>query len=127
MRRVLSLMLLLVAGCADASKSERRQLARYEGQDISELVLQWGPPESRIPRPEGPVYTFLGTAVGYASTSATTSGMFGTRPVFTTTQGSVPVARECRINVYTDFQNRIIGFRHTGTEVACADMYDRLH
>jgi hypothetical protein len=126
MKRALVLVLLL-AGCVDAQVSERRQLGRYEGQDISELILQWGPPESQIPRPEGLVYTFAGSAVGYGSTSSTTSGMFGARPILTTTSGTVPVNYQCRINVYTDGQNRIVGFRHTGVNSACADMYDRLH
>ena len=41
MKRALMLALLL-AGCVDAQVSERRQLGRYEGKDISELILQWG-------------------------------------------------------------------------------------
>jgi hypothetical protein len=126
MKRALVLALLL-AGCVDAQQSERRQLGRYEGRDISELILQWGPPESVIPRPEGPVYTFAGSAIGYASTSSTTSGIFGNRPILATTSGNVPVTQQCRINAYTDGQNRIIGFRYTGSNGACADMYDRLH
>ena len=126
MRRALVLALLL-AGCVDAQVSERRQLGRYEGKYVSELILQWGPPESVIPRPEGPVYTFAGSAIGYATTSSTTSGAIGARPILATTSGSVPVTQQCRINVYTDGQSRIIGFRYTGVNSACADMYDRLH
>ena len=126
MRRALVLALLL-AGCVDAQVSERRQLGRYEGKEINELILQWGPPESVISRPEGPVYTFLGSAVGYVPTSSMTSGVFGSRPIIATTSGTMPITMQCRINVYTDSQTRIVGFRYTGPNGACADMYDRLH
>ncbi len=69
----------------------------------------------------------MGSAVCYGPTRSTTSGVFGSRTIIATTSGTMPITMLCRINVYTDSQTRIVGFRYTGPNGACADMYDRLH
>jgi hypothetical protein len=119
---------LVVAGCVDAQVSERQMFERYNGRPISDLVLQWGRPESAIERPQGTIFTFTSSMQYVSTTPITTIGTVGTTPIVLNA-ADVPTTDtlSCRVNVYTDHQQRIVGLRHRGTNGACAQMYDRLH
>lgn len=100
---------------------------RYNGRPISDLVLQWGRPESEVERPQGTIFTFTSSMQYTSTTPVTTTGTVGTTPVVINTNVPITDTLFCRVNVYTDHQRRIVGLRHQGANGACAQMYDRLH
>lgn len=107
----------------DPRKSEEEALSRYRGRDVSDLVLYWGPSESTVKRPEGTIYTFRESSQQIASAPSTTFGTFGARPIFATTDTPLAITSSCRVNAYTDHENRIVALRHSGARAACVDMY----
>ncbi|WP_428659512.1 hypothetical protein [Reyranella sp.] len=127
MKRLGLVAVLALGGCIDAQVSERRIYERYNGRPISDLILQWGRPETEIERPQGTIFTFANSMQYTSTTPVTTTATIGAASVIATSSVPTTDTLLCRVNVYTDRQQRIVGLRHQGANGACAQMYDRLH
>ena len=126
MRYVLLVIALVLSGCVDVQGDAESAYARYQGRPVQEIAAVWGSPIREGVNENGPVYTFYGTSASTVGSTSTTTGFFGNIPITATTETSTPTTIACRVQVFTDANRRVIGFRNEGARGACSAMYRRL-
>lgn len=120
------IVLLALAGCADSQSSQDQAFARFKGKPVSEVVLRWGNPESTVERPQGTIYTFYSQSQRMATTSSATNGFIGSTPITAISTSAAPITGDCRVNVFTDHQQLVVGMRSNGMNGPCVEMLERL-
>ncbi len=125
MNRLIPLILLLLAGCADPQRSSDAALPLYQGKSIETLVMRWGGPTAVTPTETMTTYTWLRNASRAMVMPTTSVGYVGTRQVTTTGTSITSYSASCKIDVFV--RDKVISaWRFWGSDELCAPMLDEL-
>lgn len=103
-----------------------RAFSRYHGHLIEAITPVWGAPVSESRNQNGPVYTFAGNTDSTAVSTSSTMGFIGYTQVSATTTASTPITIHCRVQLFTDTNKRVIGFKGDDANGACSRMFQQL-
>ena len=117
------LMALASAGGVDAQADSMRAISHYQGQPIEAITPVCGAPVSESRNQNGPVYTFTANTDSTAVSTSSTMGFIGNAQVSATTTAPTPVTIHCRVQVFSDTNKRVTGFKGDGANAASSSMF----
>jgi len=119
-------MALAWAGGVDAQADSMRAFSRYQGQPIEAITPVWGAPVSESRNQNGPVCTFAGNTDSTTVPTSSTKGFISNTQASTKTTSSTPITIHCRVQLFTDTNKRVIGFKGDDANGACSSMFQQL-
>lgn len=125
MKKVLILIALVLAGCADAKNDFDSLLPNYRGRPVEAVFARWGQPQQVLSGNLGPVYVWTGSMQYQPIAPQTTTGYIGTTP-FVVNAPAPAETLSCRVEAHADRQNRLSGFRWDGNNGACQEWAAKL-
>ena len=132
MRSLVAVAMTLILGACATQRGFEQLLHSWRGQDINNLIVKWGPPNSTFKMPNGNViYTYERSRVSstpvyqtpiYTTPSHTTVNVIGNTAYATTTPGQTyggqiyggqTYQQSCRVDFTVDGSS-IVSYRYEG-------------
>lgn len=124
--RYVVLMALASAGGVAEQAGSMCAISRYQGQPIAAFTPVWDKPVSESRSQNGPVCTLAGNTASTAVPTRSAMGFVGSTQASTKPTSSTPITIHCRLQLFTDTNKRVIGFKGDDANGARSSMFQQL-